>query len=187
MIYDTTFKNLIVSSFDGNSYGNTDLDSSLLVLYSGDMPTYEEFVADWSALYFVKKSSGGAPIDTGSTGDYGTNVLAAYGNTYGSDPYVNLNTINNEFYLDTTVPPDSLKLKSATPTFAMLMPTTSSYLYSYNGTVYTDGWMETKPFMLMSVSDLDGNGIVKLSTTDMTQSSDAPTLMSLEFEVNMGE
>lgn len=188
MIYDTTFKNLIVNSIDtgANDYGYTRLERGLLVVYSGEMPTYEQFVADWTALYFVHSYSNSSPIDPGVE-HLGNNVISAYGTTY-SASFVSLKNVNNEVYLDTTVPATSRKYNDGTPGFAMLMldPTTHTRIKSSNSS-YTADWMEHQPFMLLSVSDLDGNGIVKLSTLDTTISSNAPTLMSIEFEVNMGE
>ena len=189
MIYDTTFKNLMVSSFDdgSNYFTYTRLNYGLLVLYSGAMPTHEEFVSDWTALY--KVHSGGDPVHTSSS-SRGNNVVAAYGTTANSQTQsVYINKINNEFYLNSNITPSSRKFSDDTPTFAMLVLDTAAYgnrIISSSAS-YATGHMNYVPFMLMSVSDLDGNGIVKLSTTDMTQSSSAPTLMSLEFEVNMGE
>lgn len=189
MIYDTTFKNSIVSSFDDGSsqFAYTRLNYGLLVLYSGAMPTHEEFVSDWDALYKVYSSSS-LPINIAAT--TGNNVVAAYG-TSANDPTesVYINKINNEFYLNSNITPRSTKLRDDTPTFAMLALDTAAYSNRIKSSIssYATGYMNYVPFMLLSVSDLDGNGIVKLSTTDMTQSSAAPTLMSLEFEVNIGE
>ena len=190
MIYDTTFKNLIVNSIDtgANDYGYTRLERGLLVVYSGEMPTYEQFVADWTALYFVHSlTSGHVPVDA-TSGDYGSNVISAYGSTANESSFVSLNNVNNEVYLDTTTPPNSRKLRDGTPGFAMLIFDTMihSRLLTDNSS-YPADWMEHQPFLLLSVSDTEGDGIVKLSTMDTTISSNAPTLMSIEFEVNMGE
>ena len=183
MIYDTTFKNLIVDCFNRNSYG-VRLDRGLLVVYSGNMPTYEQFVSDWSALYYVNEiATSSFPIDpSSSVYGRGTNVLCAYGTTYASStkPLV-VNTINNEFYYDASHAILSDKLEDGTPGFACFFP----YAYTHNYTRLTN--MEHKPFLLLSVSDTTGSEIVKLSTLDTTLSSSAPTLMSMEFEVNIGE
>lgn len=180
MIYDTTFKNLIVDCFNRNTY-NVRFDRGLLVVYSGDMPTYEAFVSDWSALYFHQEAGNSvAPISYG-VNDYGTNVLCSYGASYSqASNYLVVNQINNEFYYDTSIDIGSYKHRDGTPTFACFFP----YAYTHNYTTNTD--MEHKPFLLLSVSDMQGDGIVKLSTLDTTQSGAAPTLMSMEFEVNMG-
>lgn len=181
MIYDTTFKNLIVDCFSRNAY-NVRLDTGgLLVIYSGDMPTYEQFVSDWSALYFVAESGSQTyPIDD-SFNDRGTNVLCAYGASYSnSTRSIVVKTINNEFYYDTATTIASDKLTDGTPGFACFFP----YAFTHNYAQVTN--MEHKPFLLLSVSDTSGSGIVKLSTLDTSLSNDAPTLMSMEFEVNMG-
>ena len=187
MIYDTTFKNLVVNSIDtgANDYGYTRLNRGLLVVYSGEMPTYEQFVADWTALYEVHSlTSGHNPVDNLS----GSNVISAYGSTANESSFVSLNNVNNEVYLDTTTPPNSRKLRDGTPGFAMLILDTMVHtrLRTYSSG-YPANWMEHQPFLLLSVSDTEGDGIVKLSTMDTTISSNAPTLMSIEFEVNLGE
>ena len=192
MIYDTTFKNLVVNSIDDgtNSHSYTRLSRSLLVVYSGEMPTYEEFVTDWAALYYVQwTSSSSYPVDP-TSGNFGSNVLSAYGSGYSSSSaiHVNLTGVNNEVYLDTTTQATSRKYNDGTPTFAMLITDVSAYSrLKQSGQSYPADWMEHIPFMLLSVSDTDGDGIVKLSSLDTTLSSSAPTLMSIEFEVNMGE
>jgi hypothetical protein len=178
MIYDTTFKNLIVDCFSRNAY-NVRLEFGLLVVYSGDMPTYEQFISDWSALYFVTEGGNSSyPIDN-SFQDRGTNVLCAYGSSLGDNSIV-VKTINNEFYYDTATTIASDKLTDGTPGFACFFP----YAPTHNYVQTTN--MEHKPFLLLSVSDTSGSGIVKLSTLDTTLSGAAPTLMSMEFEVNMG-
>lgn len=182
MIYDTTFKNLIVDCFNRNTY-NVRFDQGLLIVYSGSMPTYQNFVSDWGALYYFSDAEHSfSPIKTGQIQYYGTNLLCAYGHSVNDSnaDFLVVNKINNEFYYDTSHEIGSDKYRDGTPGFAAFFPYARVHNYSQSAN------LDHKPFLLLSVSDVQGDGIVKLSTLDTTLSSDAPTLMSMEFEVNMG-
>lgn len=192
MIYDTNFKNLIVSSFDiGNDHAHsgaqqTTLAQSLIVLYTGDIPTNENFVSYWDSKYKFDKVT--SDIQGGIV-PVGSNILCSYGSTVINDlggpdtTDVKIKRVNNEFYMDTHVVPHSTKHADGTPGFAVLFPHSAHVVTNLDG---NDG-IDNQAFMILSVSDMHGDGIVKISSMDTTLSTEAPTLMSVEFEVNMGE
>jgi hypothetical protein len=178
MIYDTTFKNLIVDSFDRGSSNSesgavyTYLSQSLLIVYEGQIPTFEQFVSDWDALYkFARPSSSSSGISSP-----GSAVLLSYGSASSNGTDINIQRTNNEFYMDQGQIPYSIKIKNGNPGFAVLFPYSA-----YNTTNFGP---DNSPYMILSVSDTSGSGIVKLSTMDLTVGT--PTLHSIEFEVNMG-
>ena len=84
---------------------------------------------------------------------------------------------NNELYFDTTQVPSSFRHQSGTIGFCALFPSAS-----YNN-ISSSSDLNDRVFLLLSVSEPSGSGIVKFSTLDTT--SAAPTLTSIEFEVNM--
>ena len=177
MIYDTTFKNLIVDSFDrGNSNNEngaqyTQLSHCVLVVYEGQMPTYEQFVSDWDALYKFERVT----VTNGGIASPGSAALLSYGST-ASNTDIIIQRTNNEFYMDQGQIPYSVKIKNGNPGFAVLFP--------YSAINTTNFGPDFSPYMILSVSDTSGSGIVKLSTMDLTAGT--PTLHSIEFEVNMG-
>lgn len=176
MIYESRLNNAIVDSMFTSTSTIISRMNCALVTYSGTMPTHDEFVNNWSSSYYVTRAN---DPNAGVSSSHGTTVLTVHGTFYEAfslQPIV-LQVTNNEIYYDTTQVASSHRLGSGTIGFCMLMPGATNY--SLNSSTDMGG----RPFFLLDVSDPQGSGIVKFSTLDAT--SAAPTLSSIEFEVNM--
>jgi hypothetical protein len=176
MIYDTTFSNLLSGSLESaiSGYGE-----SLLVIYEGDMPTEELFRIEYAVKYRWS-TYGNTEIPINSPG---TNVLLSYGATYYSTQGQAIKMLKdgNKFYYDSSVFIDAHKHKEGIPSFGLFVP--NSKLFQRNNRSFD---IDNDPWMLVSVSDTSGDGIVKLFTTDLTLSETEPTLVSFDFEIGMG-
>jgi hypothetical protein len=144
------------------------------------MPTYDEFVADWASKYYIIRDQN-ASQEGGTTGAKGSDVLTIHGSfnsTLGNLEPIRMNLTNNEIYYDTTNVASGYKHATGTIGFCVLFP--GAYV-TPNLSSSTD--LGGRPFLLLSVSDPAGTGIVKFSTLDTTTA--APTLTSIEYEVNL--
>jgi hypothetical protein len=182
MIYDTTFKDLLSESM---AYGQqVNLEECLVVAYSGQMPDKDAFVSDWQALYYVVRGDNNNGLHQAYNG---TNVIATYGwASQGSDSnrFIKIKNVNNEFYFDSsTMSWGALtkhKVRDGEISFVAIFPHSTANISSSSD----GGSAIDMAFMLVSASDIQGSGIAKFEWTDTTIGT--PTLLSLEFEVNMG-
>jgi len=177
MIFDTEkLQNTIANQFLENTSDVLEGPYCAIFVYSGTQPSNANFIADWTTNY--------QPSEAGSAS--GNQLLCIYGNhnSESTGNLVQLSRTDNNIYTSTNDPYKSF-VQGGTATWAAIFvdwdefddhissdwddPSISSYASQY---------------MLVPVTDQTGSGVVRLSTTTITDS--APTLaeVNLSFTVS---
>lgn len=177
MIFNTDFKSLMLESFindishDGGNYDG--FKSGGLVIYSGTMPTNQEYLDDWASLYDATR------------GSEGTNALTVYGRVgsgRGQQHMVNLDhDSDGNFTLDVSTinDMDVDYIRDGVATWAAYFPWSN---VSYNAV--NNSSPQNSRYFLCTVSDGTGDGIVQLD--DTTIIGQAPILSSFGFSFSAG-
>lgn len=146
-----------------------------VVIGSGAQPTPAQVQTNWSTDYFLN--------DTGTTGTAGNLILCGYGDLW-VDSAVNDVVWNLDFtgggtgrafptsstiYLDANTVPQSYYFRNGTANWAII--------WFNEALSMTSASFPDDNFIVVPVSDLAGNGIVKLDT--VTVSNTAPQLSSM--------
>jgi len=140
-----------------------------LLIGSGTQPTPSEVQTNWSPNYFYN--------DIGNTGTAGTSILCGYG-----DLWVNssVNDViwersNGNLYLSTTIP-QSYYFQNGTASYAIIWFNESLSVSSAS--------FPSDNFMIVPVTDIGGNGVVKLESVSVNNS--APVLSSINLSIAGG-
>lgn len=176
MIFNTNWKDIMLSSFVSDLGGSTNQDELVygrLVIYSGDIPTtYSEFESDWQTKHFINGVS-----------SFGTNVLAVFGGSGGVEQHVGLDSDSDgNFTLNVDYINDMVKtyVRDGVASFAAFYPWTDNYT-SYNPNSSTPN---QNNYFICTVSDGTGNGIVQLDNTTIL--GEVPILSSFGFSFSAG-
>jgi hypothetical protein len=139
---------------------------SKIVIYSGSQPTAQDYATNWSTTYYLN--------DTGSTGTTASAVLCGYGNLWET---TNLALRNTE---------SSLYLSDANPALysSYFNDGTAAWAVIFQNTAFESGAAPYTNYMIVPVTGLAGNGIVKLDTT--TVSGAAPLLSAVGLTLSLG-
>jgi hypothetical protein len=177
MIFDTEkFQNTIANQFLSNASDYLDGPYCVILVYSGTQPSNANFIADWTTNYRASEAGSGS----------GTQLLCTYGN-HDSDNtsyFVGLARTDNQLYTATNDPYKHF-IQGGTATWAAIF----FDINDFTGSISTD-WADpsnsanASQYMLVPVTDQTGSGVVRLSTTTITDS--APTLaeVNLTFTVS---
>lgn len=171
-----------------NSDGRAARNCKILV-YSGTQPSIADFLANWDTMYYLVLED---DWNSGAPASYGTNLLAGYGawttynaQVHSSNQAVKLTSSTDKITLDTSggVAP-KYYYQTGTATWAVIflvesLGSTSSPFVQAN----TDSFRDT-PFIIAPVSDITGNGTVRLSSTAIT--STVPDLGDVYLSFNVG-
>lgn len=163
---------------DGINYTNAQSAWQIRVIIgSGSQPTPAQVQTDWSTDYFLN--------DTGNTGTTGNSILCGYGDLW-VDASVNDTqwevtldgngaAISNLLYLGSQIP-QSYYFRDGTANYAIIW---------FNESLSTtSASFPTDNFIVVPVTDITGNGIVKLSTINVVSS--APVLSSMNLQIGGG-
>jgi hypothetical protein len=165
---------------DGTNAGNSNSAYRIrVVICSGAQPTPAQVETNWATEYYIN--------DTGTTGTAGNSVLCGYGDLW-VDSSVNdvvwdLNVVTNNsappytsnLYLSNTIP-QSYYFKNGTANCAII--------WFNEGLTTTSASFPNDNFIVVPVTDISGNGVVKLETIVVNNS--APELSSINLSVSGG-
>lgn len=158
-----------------------------ILVYSGQQPNIADFLANWSTLYYLVLEDNWS---TSAPASFGTNLLAGYGPWTTSDANYGYNTVrltsaSSAITLDTSSGVAAKHVyQSGTASWAVIF-LNEAIGGGYNNLSSTStAGFENTPFIIAPVSDITGNGTVRLSSTTIT--STAPDLGDVYLSFNVG-
>ena len=174
MIYNDTLQNDLTTTLihgeSANATSASNFENCSVLIYSGTQPSLADFIADFDTYYFTDISLGSS----------GANLLAYYGHANGTESTafnVNLSYSANEIFLNNSTF-TSAYVNSGTASWAVI------YASGDLDPIYDNiSNADNNPFMIVPVSDAAGNGVVKLSTT--TVSDPVPTLVDINLTLTI--
>lgn len=163
MIYNLGHSLAYALEDNGNDTYGFGSHNPRMVIYSGTMPSVDDYATNWSTSYHWHGTDNSLN---------GTAVLGYY------DIY-NLNRSDSTLYNSST--PGSTYIADGTATWAALWPgNTNSNKWGISGST-TD--ISDRSYILVPVTDLTGTGVIKLNTT--TVSSSMPAFGSFTLTIGL--
>ena len=183
MIFDSTKLSYAVAGIiqawpvDGtNQASSNSAYRSRIVVGTGTQPTPDQIQSGWSTEYFLN--------DLGNTGTAGNSILCGYGDLWVDSSvndfiweltFANFLPTSNNLYLSNTVP-QSYYFKNGTANWAII--------WFNEALTMTSNAFPSDNFMVVPVTDITGNGVVKLETVNVNNS--APELSSVNLTISGG-
>ena len=170
MIFDTEkLQNTIANQFLENTSDVLEGPYCAIFVYSGTQPSNANFIADWTTNY--------KPVS-------GSQMLCYYGNyaDNASNYLVRLARTDNNIYTSTDDPYKGF-VQGGTATWAAIFVDNSDF----GSSIYWDdptNASDASQYMLVPVTDQTGSGVVRLSTTTITDSAPILAEVNLTFTVS---
>jgi hypothetical protein len=165
---------------DGSNLANsTSAYRTRVVVGTGAQPTPSEVETNWSTEYYLN--------DTGNTGTAGNSILCGFGDlwvdssvndvvwdlSFTSSPTANYIPDSSTLYLNSNTIPKSYYFKNGTANWAII--------WFNEALTMSSASFPNDNFIVVPVTDTSGNGIVKLDTVTINNSSAQLVSMTFSF------